>query len=65
MWDFSKIPDDQWDNFKNLYDKRDFIAIVLFHNKYKLSEYEYCCNNNGIFKWAKYGLKWKENKEKV
>lgn len=65
MWDFTKIPNEHWDEFKELYNRRDIINIILFHNRYNLSDYEYCCNKGSVLKWAKYGIEWKENKEKV
>ena len=57
MWNFTKIPKEKEQEFKDLYDNRDFTGLVLFHNRYNLSDYDYCCGNQdmkSVFKWAKY-----------
>jgi hypothetical protein len=59
MWNFTKIPSESWSEFERLYDSRDFTGLVLFHNKYNLSDYDYCCgevDKKAVFKWAKFGL---------
>ncbi len=62
MWDFTKIPIKKRSEFERLYEEKDFTGLVLMHNKYNLSEYDYCCgeDKNSVFKWAKYGIdEWK------
>lgn len=59
MWNFTKIPKEKEQEFKELYDNRDFTGLVLFHNRYNLSDYDYCCGNQdkkSVFKWAKFGI---------
>jgi len=59
MWNFTKIPSESWSEFERLYEIKDFTGLVLFHNKYNLSDYDYCCgevDKKAVFKWAKFGL---------
>ncbi len=59
MWNFTKIPSEKWEEFERLYDSRDFTGLVLFHNRYNLSDYDYCCgeeDKKSVFKWVKFGL---------
>lgn len=59
MWNFTKIPENKRIEFEQLYENRDFVGLVLFHNKYELSEYDYCCgevDKKSVFKWAKFGI---------
>jgi hypothetical protein len=59
MWNFTKIPLESWSEFERLYESKDFTGLVLFHNKYNLSDYDYCCgevDKKAVFKWAKFGL---------
>lgn len=58
MWNFTKIPLEKRNEFKELYDSRDFTGLVLFHNRYDLSDYDYCCGDDkkSVFKWAKFGI---------
>jgi hypothetical protein len=66
MWDFTKIPKQERKNFRDAYKNKDFTKLVLMHNKYDLSPYDYCCGDsdiNAVFKWAKYGIDgWKNRK---
>lgn len=59
MWNFTKIPNEKWEDLEMLYDSRDFTGLVLFHNRYNLSDYDYCCgaeDRKSVFKWVKFGL---------
>jgi hypothetical protein len=62
MWDFTKIPDSEWQNIENLYNKNNYVKLVQIHDRYKVSEYDYCCREKGFMKWIKAGIKWNKSR---
>lgn len=59
MWNFTRLPEEEWQNFEKLYNERNFVELVKIHNKYRLSEYTYCCSAeiDYFFKWVEYGIR--------
>lgn len=57
-WDFSKLPQEEVNNVIEKYERRDIVALMLIHNKYKLSKVTYCCGEDGksALKWFEYGI---------
>ena len=57
-WDFTKLPPEEHDNILNLYSRGQWNELMLLHNKYKLSGYEYCCSGwyPSIQLWYKHGI---------
>lgn len=57
-WDFSKIPENDVDKVIELYQNEDWGELMFLHNKYNLSNYEYCCTGyyGAIEKWFKHGI---------
>lgn len=43
-WDFTKLPMEEWNKAIEAYTYGDIKTLVLLHNKYKLSDYIYCCS---------------------
>jgi len=57
-WDFKKLPDDQHDHVLDLFSRGDWESLMLLHNKYKLSNFTYCCSSyyGSIRLWYKHGI---------
>lgn len=50
-WDFTKLPVDEYDNVIQLVEANDTTALVVIHNKYGLSSYDYCCSVQGVLQY--------------
>lgn len=63
MWDFTKIPDFEWESIIKAYDQKKYVELIRIHNRYQLSEYDYCCGDNrGLIKWFKKGIAWSKDR---
>jgi len=47
-WKWNKLNKQTKEQIKTFYENSDFKAIIKIHNKYKLSDYNYCCDVEGI-----------------
>ena len=57
MWDFSKLPESEHENVKALLAKNDIQGLVKIHDRYKLSEYSYCCSGiEGVRNWFTWAI---------
>jgi len=54
MWDFSKLPESEYENVKELYEAQDWSKLILIHNKYQLSFNSYCCDEAPVKRWYKW-----------
>lgn len=48
VWDFTKLPEDEFENVKELVELNKVKDLMLIHNKYKLSPSNLCCNEAGV-----------------
>ena len=57
-WDFSKLPEGEYQNVIDLFKAYNWAALLKIHNKYKLSSNRYCCSNvkAAMFQWFKHGI---------
>lgn len=62
MWQFTKIPLEEWDNIIRFYKERKYVELIRIHNRYQLSEYDYCCGDKGFMKWFKKGIEWSKER---
>ncbi len=52
MWDFSKLPKDEHPSVLQHLSDGNVVELIRLHNKYKLSEYSYCCSGTeGVVRW--------------
>lgn len=57
MWDFSKLPESEHENVKRLLQSNDIQGLVRIHDKYGLSEYQYCCSGvEGVKNWFNWAV---------
>lgn len=58
-WDFKKLPESEWVKVKQYLNEQTIFELVNLHDKYKLSEYNYCCEGTtaSMLNWWNYGLK--------
>ena len=42
-WNWSKLPETEYQRVRELYENRDWAALLEVHNQYQLSPYEYSC----------------------
>lgn len=65
MWNFDKLPEAEFENVNALIDNYDGVALLEIHNKYNLSNINYCCMGvEPILKYFRYGRKFNYRKEK-
>lgn len=50
-WDFAKLPESEYKSVIEFTKNQDIIALAMIHNKYKLSNNEYCCAKDYIIKF--------------
>lgn len=43
MWDFKRLPKTEFKEVKKLIKEKNGGKLLLIHDKYKLSNYNYCC----------------------
>lgn len=57
-WDFSRLPDKEHANVLDLLARGRWWELVAIHDKYQLSDNNYCCSNtlSGIKQWFTYGV---------
>lgn len=56
-WNFSKIPASEYNNILKAYEYKNIDYLFKIHNKYKVSNYKYCCNvSEPMLNWFGYGL---------
>jgi hypothetical protein len=55
-WRFEKIPKEESSRIKELVLNKDFKSLFEIHNKYGLSDYDYCCPSVSILKWFEYAI---------
>ena len=57
MWDFSKLPESEFESVKSLLAANDIQALVKIHDRYQLSEYSYCCSGiEGVRNWFQWAV---------
>lgn len=58
-WDFSRLPADEHRRLIELYEDRKWWEIIAIHDRYELSENNYCCSNtlSGVKNWIEHGIK--------
>lgn len=60
-WDFSKLPDNEYGNIRNLLKNYQIKDLAKIHDKYDLSSNNYCCNEllrrEAMLNWFSHGLK--------
>lgn len=50
-WDFSRLPGSEHSAVIAAFDAGNIRALVDIHDKYKLSPYNYCCDQTGLLAW--------------
>ena len=57
-WDFTKLPSSEYQNVVDALAAGRLWDLVAIHDKYRLSEFSYCCSNilTGVKKWFEYGI---------
>jgi hypothetical protein len=50
-WNFSKLPEHEYASVIEAVECGDMTLLTLIHNKYKLSNNEYCCPQSFIIKF--------------
>lgn len=57
-WDFSRLPESEHARVIELMEAGKWWALVEIHNKYALSDSNYCCSNTlkGLKNWYKHGV---------
>lgn len=55
-WDFSRLPDSEHEAVIELLKKDNVGALMQMHNKYQLSAYTYCCEENAVRRWFRHGV---------
>jgi len=55
-WDFSKLPESEHAAVIDLFEGNKIGQLMLLHNKYRLSNFEYCCDEQAVRRWFKYGI---------
>lgn len=56
-WNYNNLPAYEYDNVQRLLESRDGKALAKLHNKYKLSNNNYCCSENEVITHFKYLIK--------
>jgi hypothetical protein len=56
MWDFSKLPECEYNNVLALYMANNWSALVEIHDKYQLSVNSYCCDLAPVKRWYKWAI---------
>lgn len=56
MWDFTKLPESEFDTVIFALQCNDVKTLVEIHNKYLLSPYNYCCELDGLIRWFQSGI---------
>ena len=51
MWDFTKLPETEFDAVIFAVQSNDVKTLVDIHNKFVLSPYNYCCELDGLVRW--------------
>ena len=58
MWDFSKLPESEHANVKELLLANDIQSLVKIHDRYGLSPHSYCCSGiEGVRNWFEWAIK--------
>jgi hypothetical protein len=56
-WDFSKLPEHEYERAIDAYNEGKIIVLITLHNDYKLSKNNYCCSpDEAMLIWFKYGI---------
>lgn len=55
-WDFSRLPESEHEAVIELLKKDNVGALMQMHNKYQLSAYTYCCEENAVRRWFRHGV---------
>lgn len=56
MWDFSKLPESEFETVIFAVQSNDVRTLVEIHNKYELSPYNYCCDLSGLIRWFNWAI---------
>lgn len=58
-WDFDRLPEHEHAHVLELYQTGKWWEIIVLHDRYELSENNYCCSNTlqGVKKWIEHGIK--------
>lgn len=58
MWDFSKLPKEEYARVIERVEMGDARTLMLIHNEYGLSRDVYCCGaqQQMVMNWFKYGI---------
>lgn len=51
MWDFSKLPESEFDRVLFAFQSGDVKTLVEVHDRFGLSPYTYCCEMDGLLRW--------------
>lgn len=55
-WDFSKLPKSEHGRVVEMYNAGRWAELAAIHDKYGLSNYQYCCDMSGLKQWYKFGI---------
>lgn len=56
QWDFSKLPESEYERAKQAYAQNKTAELIKIHNQYKLSANVYCCSGAGVLAWFKWAI---------
>lgn len=56
-WNYSKLPESEYDNVQRLLEERNGKELMKIHNKYKMSANDYCCSEETIISHFNYLIK--------
>lgn len=56
MWDFNKLPENEQQNVIDLFNRRDWGALMELHNRHELSPEHYCCDERPIRRWFAWAI---------
>lgn len=56
MWDFSKLPESEFDRVLFAVQSNDVRTLVEIHDRFGLSPYTYCCEMDGLLRWYTWAI---------
>lgn len=48
-WKYDRLPDSKLQSVKTALETNNAKTLILLHNYYQLSNYNYCCSTSGLF----------------
>lgn len=48
-WHWERLPEEEHSEVIEAVENQDFYKLLILHNKYKLSDYTYCCSSDNGF----------------